>query len=283
MFFLEGPRSIIRSVYLLACRGQRADLTSANELRSAYLDSLRLILPHNCVPSDSDSKYCVDTNRIAALVSAYGVKCRLTDMAAEILETPTDVLSQALSLVDLALNEIRSRQPAFVETFDCVVHTLFYARSSEAGGGSASSLPGVIWCSLRKNWSLADTAEFLVHEFTHNALFLDERVREHYADLDAMAEPKNFGWSAILQKSRPLDKVFHSLVVANEVLWWRSVAGEPKDPKVHPPTRQLRESIARTIESIYPLVGTGVIVKPRFVEIFEKVVRQTSERSAVAA
>lgn len=48
---------------------------------------------------------------------------------------------------------------------------------------------------------------------------------------------ENYAMSAILAKKRPLDKVFHSILVCTEVLLARrDVFGHPAAPKLHPPT-----------------------------------------------
>ena len=94
----------------------------------------------------------------------------------------------------------------------------------------------------------------LIHEFTHHAMFLDELRYKHYS-YEMVMDRSTWARSAILNASRPLDKVLHSIVVATEVLLFRKYhLGHPTNPRVHPPTdlmiEQLDESILSTESAI---------------------------------
>jgi hypothetical protein len=52
----------------------------------------------------------------------------------------------------------------------------------------------------------------------YHLLLIDERVHGHYVSYAKLADKRNYAHSAILKCNRPLDKVFHSLVVATELL-----------------------------------------------------------------
>jgi len=191
-----------------------------------------------------------------------------------------------MARVAAAIEQLGKVNPGLGRVFDLVIHTLFFHRSRNSGGGSVSSAPGVIWCSPRRTWSPDDMAEFLVHEFTHNMLFLDERRYEHYKDPQLLADPEMFAVSAVLKIPRPLDRTFHSLVVASEVLSFREENGEPAAPLVHPSTQELLRSCRSTIDGIRAVIARKSLVTPRFLEVLEKVdeqVRGMMRRDEAAA
>ncbi|NBW80644.1 hypothetical protein EBR21_02715 [bacterium] len=118
----------------------------------------------------------------------------------------------------VALDLLKTLDPNLSEIFHVVISCLFTSSSRIAGGGTSSATPGVIWANLRSHWSSWDVVEFLVHELTHNILFFDEFSELHYLDHSKLADPATFAQSAILKRNRPLDKVFHSIMVGIAVL-----------------------------------------------------------------
>jgi hypothetical protein len=125
-------------------------------------------------------------------------------------------------------------------------------------------------------------AEFLVHELTHNLLFLDERRHEHYVNPLLLADSASFAVSAVLKIPRPLDRTFHSLIVASEVLAFRKICGEPAHPLVHPSTEALLRACRSTIDDIRGVIRRRPLVTPRFMEMLSRVDEQTSSLLAAA-
>lgn len=153
--------------------------------------------------------------------------------------------------IQKALKQIRAINCNYSDVIDLSIHTIFSAPSKYAGGGSTSAAIGCIWVDSRPHWDDQDMLEFLVHETTHNLVFLDELCYTHYESYPEIAKKKNFAWSAILNKPRPLDKVFHSILVSVEVLLFREKhMGHPSKPYLHPPSAIL---LAQTIRSIHYL------------------------------
>lgn len=176
-----------------------------------------------------------------------------------------------MNAVNTGKERMKGINPVLCAIFDFAIHTIFYHRSKESGGGSVSSAPGVIWCAPRLNWTPDDMAEFLVHELTHNMLFIDERRYQHYIDFDDIAKPENYARSAILMRPRPLDKVFHSLIVSHEVISFRLENGEPEAPNVHPSNTVMLDAAHDTIESIHGLLSNKSLVTSRFMELLDKI------------
>ena len=202
----------------------------------------------------------------------------LTDFITDIKIANELSARSALTKVESAINYLCENNNDLYVLFKLVINTLFYAQSYEQGGGSISTAIGVIWCCNRKNWSLFDLTEFIVHELTHNLVFLDELRYKHYLDLASLALDENFVTSAILKKPRPLDKVFHSLLVSIEILTLRQMfLGEPVDPKVHPCSIEIYSNCLRTIEEIHILLNNRDLVSKRFkdlLSLIEKMLEQ---------
>ena len=128
---------------------------------------------------------------------------------------------------------------------------IFSCSSDNAGGGSTSAAIGCIWINPRPHWSENDFFEFFVHELTHNLVFLDELRYRHYTNYSSIIIEENYSPSAILARKRPLDKVFHSILVSTEVLLTRqSLLGHPETPRAHPPTQIMLDQCLYSIRSL---------------------------------
>jgi hypothetical protein len=268
MFFTFGARTCIKNVIL--CNSDGFDASdSFSTIRSRYLQFCRNVGGESLIPSGNQDLWVNDEQRISQILKHFLILSDLTDLSVEISDTPSESRVKAGESVMAALSFLGSIDSDLKAIFELVIHTLFYHRSYEAGGGSVSSAPGVIWCSIRKDWNTQDIAEFLVHELAHNLLFIDERVNRHYKSLNLIMDKKTYAYSSILKTLRPLDKVFHSLMVALEVVALRQKIGEPSYPKAHPPTVEINRAISNTIDSIEALPLQD-LVEPRFIEIFNE-------------
>jgi len=274
MFYLYSAEACLKIGFLLASTVTNQSIESITDLKDNYILFLENICA-DCLPNraNNDSEqFCFNTERINKLAMKYEDDGILTDLKSHIdLDTPLSSMREALNYVQKGKSLIAKINPSLMEIFDLTIHTLFYARSVHSGGGSVSDAPGVIWCSVRRNWTDMDIAEFLVHELTHNLVFLDELCYQHYTDMSALANEKYYAKSTILNKQRPLDKTFHSLVVAHEVLSYRKEAGEPENPHVHPNSAKMLASCKETISSIHSVIDNNSLVTPRFREILDKV------------
>lgn len=277
MYFLTGRDSVTETIVQLGCLATKDSAAERTSPLSGYRAFLRTIMPLDLLPTEPDHQICFDETRIEALVSTYTGKCKLTDIGSAIIETPVAAMREAMTVVSTAKSTFARRDPQLAALFDLVIHTLFYARSPDSGGGSNSSAIGVIWCANRRSWSDDDLHEFFVHELTHNLVFLDELFHQHYFDLNEVAKPENYATSAILKTGRPLDKVFHSIVVAHEILQWRNRHGEPTGPMVHPPSSALIKNCLTSIASFNSVARTKpslLTERPRqLVSLIEEVLR----------
>lgn len=269
MFYLLGEQDCLRTMLLVTAKGDALARTES-QLREFYLDFVTAIGGPEMRPEAPNEKVTYDDARIAKLMAKHTNNQDTNDLDVGTLDTPLAARQEGMTNILAAVEHLRAVNPGLHRLFDLVIHTLFFHRSHLSGGGSVSSAPGTIWCCPRRNWSLADNSEFLVHELAHNMLFLDERRFEHYADPQLLQQPENFAVSAVLKIPRPLDRAFHSLVVASEVLAFREENGEPGSPRVHPPTVDMALACQDTIDGICAVVERNNLVTPRFMDLLER-------------
>lgn len=281
MFYLYGEPECLRTLLLLTAKNG-AVAQEKSRLREYYCDFVAAIGGPELRPSNLSERITYDDARIAKLIAKHSDFAAPNDLIVGAEETPLSARQEAMEGVTAAVEHLDKVNPGLRRVFDLVIHTLYFHRSRHSGGGSISSAPGVIWCSHRRTWSMIDIAEFLVHELTHNMLFLDERRYEHYVDPRLLVEPENFAVSAVLKRPRPLDRTFHSLVVASEVLAFREENGEPDAPQVHPTTSDLVRACRSTIDDIRAVLVRKSLVTPRFLEILARVEERIGSASMQA-
>jgi hypothetical protein len=149
-----------------------------------------------------------------------------------------------------ALSELALYSAEHSALLNTVITDIFVLPSNIAKGGSTSQAIGVIWANPKVSYTITDMIEILVHELTHNAMFLDELRYSHYSYSHVLNQ-STWARSAILNVARPLDKVLHSIMVVVEVLLFRNeYLGHPVNPRVHPPTRLMIEQLKDSIDSV---------------------------------
>jgi hypothetical protein len=142
---------------------------------------------------------------------------------------------------------------------------------------------GTIWLSLHKKLPTIDLMELLVHEFTHNLLLIDEINTRHY-NYDLIAKEENFARSAILRRSRPLDRVIHSIVVATELVLARDkYLGHAKRPVIHRKTTELIADTIAAIKGVRALPNLDQLITPHLNQLIGKCFVACKGRRSVTA
>jgi len=249
MFNVIGSKEILKNIIRLANPYMQGSVNSET-LKRAFLNFLKEVQPKVPKP-DTSLSYKWKKEEIAPLLHIFDEDSVLDDFD-EIFDLEKQLFSgETLERVQDAVRKMEASVPEFKSIIDLVIHTIFTFPSSIAGGGSTSAAIGCIWVDIRPHWMEQDILEFLVHETTHNLVFVDELCHLHYSSYPEIAKPENFARSAILNKPRPLDKVFHSIVVSTEVLSFRQkYFGHLEKPCLHPPTDVLLDQTIQSIHSI---------------------------------
>ena len=222
-----------------------SSLTSG--IKAAYKKFLHQIQPSVPISTLDTIEFVNDIHKSKTLASLFAEKSKLDDFD-HIFSDRTQFQIEQLELAKWHLQKLKEIDENLFSLFSLVINMLFSGPSELAGGGSSSGAIGCIWINPRLSWGTQDFMEFFVHEMTHSLVFLDEFRYRHYENYTGMLLEENYAISAILAKKRPLDKVFHSILVSTEVLLARQdVLGHPEAPKLHPPTSIMLD---KTLESI---------------------------------
>jgi hypothetical protein len=95
-----------------------------------------------------------------------------------------------------------------------MIGTIIAIKKDGHGGGTVSSLIGVIWLNPQPSWTIVDYADSIIHEFIHNTLFLDDMLWGVFSSPSQLSSPEALVVSALLKRPRGYDKAFHSAAVA---------------------------------------------------------------------
>lgn len=205
------------------------------------------------------------------LVRAYSFNNALDDLRqTRIIGKPYEMKEKRrrIDFAREALARFKALDPLLAAIFDLAIHSIVVRPSNrEHGrmsyGGSSSAAMGTIWLSLGPQITQDDLVEMLLHELTHHLLFIDERNFAHF-DYPALREKHNLAFSAILNLMRPVDKVFHSIVVAAELLLGRErFWPQGHATRVHPASDKMRADMQSALSSLYALPNATTLIKPR--------------------
>ncbi|MFD0405731.1 aKG-HExxH-type peptide beta-hydroxylase [Kitasatospora sp. NPDC127116] len=160
---------------------------------------------------------------------SYLIENRTFENIFEGLEnTPPDLRERWKRDFSVALLHTRDLVPDLGALVDLVVTDVVMFSSTNKGGGTGSTLPGLVSMSPGDEWRPHDYAESQVHETVHLNVFLADMVYRLYtrpakelgADEYRVVSAVKFG------QMRPLDKAFHSAVVAPPLMLMQHLRGE---------------------------------------------------------
>ncbi|MET8626782.1 HEXXH motif-containing putative peptide modification protein [Kitasatospora sp. NPDC004669] len=128
----------------------------------------------------------------------------------------------------VALLHTRDLVPDLGALVDLVVTDVVMFSSTNKGGGTGSTLPGLVSMSPGDEWRPHDYAESLVHETVHLNVFLADMVYRLYRRPAKELEADEFRVVSAVKfgQMRPLDKAFHSAVVAPPLMLMQHLRGE---------------------------------------------------------
>lgn len=268
MYFTKGFRENVETISLLSRPHAQGELRDFKALKRAYQNYLASIQPGLPVSRSEDIDFNNDPEDLKEFARAFNEESDLRDIKSSLLLRDFGDAPRKLETARAGYRRIQERYPELGLLFRLAFNTIFSLPSAEAGGGSASSAVGVLWVNPRATWTEVDVVEFLVHELTHNLVFLDERRFSHYVDLKKAVDKENWALSAVLGRLRPIDKGVHSLIVATEILLLRDKhTGHDDRYRVHPPSDVLREKALRCADSLLSLKNRAELCRPRFIEL----------------
>lgn len=256
MYYTIGFEKNVENIAALgAASSPGLKIRSTADLKRGYLNYIEKTQPRALLsahPSGSPMRACAISEK-EQLSEAFMADSSLNDLNQQKLIEDLNYSSEEEMDVkyQIAMEYLGHKAPQIRFLYDLVFNHYFFSKSSKAVGGSTSGGLGILWLNPRPDWQLQDFLEIVVHELTHQLLFIDERRYRHYQDYSAMLNKENYAYSTILNKARPLDKVVHSYFVGSNVLKFRSeLFGKESTPKVHPSSDKIAISLGKTLQSL---------------------------------
>lgn len=269
MLWTIGMKRNIESFFLLSQPYIQDSNTSFLGLKKAYKKFLHHIQPSVPISSLDEIEFLTDTSRTKKMISLFAEKSRLDDFDRIFLDN-SQFQNEQLIVAERHLQKLKEVDEQLFSLFSLVINIIFSGPSELASGGSSSGAIGCIWINPRLTWDSQDFLEFFIHEMTHNLVFLDEYRYHHYENYTGMFLEENYAMSAILAKKRPLDKVFHSILVSTEVLLARqNLLGHPESPKLHPPTSIMLDKAFESIDYVEKNSMVYSLLTPRGEELIK--------------
>lgn len=255
MLSITSPDNVYESMAVLAAtRNKDETFNTFVDLEFGFHNFLEFYQPDVPRVRETGTHIIKDSRLNQKLADLFAIESALDDKNQSAMmgvQFDDDELKFAEQLFFETLDFMQSAFPDAHFALSLVIDSIFLRKSEQSGGGSTSNAIGVIWLNSRSHWSKYDLIELLVHELTHNMMFIDEVRYLHYSDYDLILDEKNFSQSAILHTKRPLDKVVHSIVVATELLLLReNYIGEPNSPRIHPPSEIIKNQTLKSCQSL---------------------------------
>ncbi|MEW1761985.1 HEXXH motif-containing putative peptide modification protein [Streptomyces cyaneofuscatus] len=287
MISLKGPQGVVETLYVVSsAHAAKTNQTvpvgsdSLASLRASYhlmisdmQPVLRDVLPGATAFPAAIGAGTSHTGLIKAFIgSVAGEDSVDYDIFAQVEEHSEEELRLKRAPVEAALAEVEQSWPEFRSLYELLVPVLLYAPDGGLAGGTASTVLGVLWLDPKDHWNTVDIQEFLLHEFIHHTLFLEERRFGFYKNMGLLVEDRYLTRSAIRQDRRPLDKVLHSIVVGTEVLLARHEKRIPHPEGVelslHPESGELLRGVLTSLDEVFAL-PLAELLQPRPIEILE--------------
>ncbi|MDQ3724899.1 MAG: HEXXH motif-containing putative peptide modification protein, partial [Actinomycetota bacterium] len=111
---------------------------------------------------------------------------------------------------------LQDRAPEFLDSVRVLVGHFVFAEFPDQEGQTSlrNTLGTVFWISPFDNWKLHHFADAIVHESTHQALFLTDMVRGCFqVDRAGLEAPEALAKSSIREIPRPYNLAFHAACV----------------------------------------------------------------------
>lgn len=269
MILLIGEAEIFKTILTLVAASkypQVSDIKNFNQIPNNYRNFLNNYCKINCATDKTEPSVVTDPNRQEMLKHRFSQRQELDDLRQdEVIEEHRylDTI-QITHKVRLASDWLKQHSPLHFKIYNLAITDILVAASTRARAGSVSTAPGCVWIGDICEYANWEVAEILVHELIHTLVFLDENRHSHY-DYRLISNSENNSISSILNIPRPVDKAFHSIIVAIELIKFRNLTKQNlKSNRVHPPTATLLHQVRKSITDLQKLVEREpAILTPR--------------------
>jgi hypothetical protein len=198
------------------------------DLRQDYLRTINLLqsLTFNWTanPAEPLLDFANDRGSKASAIVEFIADAQLS--RTDWTSSSEDGRATTISIHD-AMEVLASYDPDLVRSLRTLVGSLVVGEVEGFDGGSNSAIVGVIWIGLHDKRSVEEHAELLLHEFVHQAVFLEDMVHGLLKEgAVRLAEDDALVTTALQRRRRGFDKAFHSLFVATELAHFSDWIGQ---------------------------------------------------------
>lgn len=199
------------------CDYQEGPATPARGLRARFLAALDGLQRHALPTLGDDPPVLEFEHATPAAERALRAVMALDQLPAD-AGYGDDERAKITEGVHAGLALLAGFDPDLVAGFHTIVGVLLCARGARPGAGGVSDCIGAIWYGPDPDWDVAHHAEYLLHEYVHQCLFLDDMVRGIFgARLDVLARADSKVISVVTRIPRDYDKAFHSAFVGQAI------------------------------------------------------------------
>ena len=276
MYHITSFPEVIKSQYQVSKKYSDLKISNKRNLKNSYLKFLEKI-QKDCKPNFESHKITYSLEAVEKAKKAFGFS-KLNDLGQEnsIGETLDIIKANKLKdKINRAIYKLKNIDVNLYHVFDIVVNEIVLSRCGsfnsniKAFGGTSQKGLGLIWISDYGSLSQIDLIELIIHETTHNLVFIDELVHSHF-DYNYINDKDTWCISAILDSHRPIDKVYHSIIVASEILLFRHCNNAMNTGySLHPNTKDLLKTTRKSIASFMSNKNVARTAKPRTYNIVD--------------
>jgi hypothetical protein len=278
MLLVMGEKENIETLQVLSMPYAEGTLDTRDSLRKSYLKLINDMQPHLPFSNELLPSFVLEKDRIQKFINVFSIETSIDDTYYDMSLEETQQIDLIYSKVKGSIKNLGEKYPPFEWLFNLVLDSIIYSSSNIAVGGTASSLVGALWINPRENWTDNDVYEFLIHELGHTLLFLNEWRFGLFTSEERLSEKETYAMSAIRSQLRPMDKAFHSAIVATEVLLLREyVIGHEGEHHVHPDTKNLIPMVQNSIQSIRSVHKRENILTENAISILDRCEKKLNE------
>jgi len=224
MYQLLSPQIIVENIVALASPYiQNKKKLDSPSLKKAYCDYLQSIQPY--CPLIHNNQLFYSDSETENLFSDYFSDSEI-DMA-EIYEKINldavmyPIANDRLNILKKSFSHIEKIDPTFCDVFRLVMNTVFCTVTKNLGGTSVNPKYIGVMCAHHDMQSEEDVIpELFTHEFTHNAILIDEHRYGHYKNYESLKDPETYidATDRGMHFKLPLNRILHSMLVAVEII-----------------------------------------------------------------
>jgi hypothetical protein len=281
VYHLVGSEDILRDAVILSVpHAPDGKVGSRTTLRAAYLRMLAGLAESPAYEAHVRDRAGESGPMLTGTRPAISALAEMFADPVDMSTTVQDASAERLARCRRGWAYLSERDSRLADAVSLLVHTMFTRASTWTGSMSDRHAIGAMLLLPGDNWDDNDVAEAIIHEFTHTALFLDERVNGHFrAGTDEITLH-----SAIRHDERTLPAVVHSLLVAVEILTWRARHCTDREHafKLHGPNDALMAKTLGSLNSLRSVASWDDVVKPRMRSLVDAADSELSRSLAAA-